>query len=414
MKRRRCYVFLIFTCVAAMLTATPALGFSPAAANAADAAWQGQYFANPDLSGDPTLVRSDGAVDFDWGLGAPGPGLPVDGFSVRWTRALYLPAGGWRFNVTVDDGVRLWVDGQLLIDQWRVSAPMTYNGNISLGAGDHAVRVEYYENMERAQIRVWWDQGSAAPTPAPTATPQPASHPWDAAYYDNVYLAGNPRFMRYDASINFDWGDDGPGGGIGGEGFAVRWSRSADFAAAPYEFRATVDDGVRFWLDDDRLIDEWHDSPGNTYSRVVDVGAGSHLLRVEYFQGGGDARIGFGFMRADLTWEGNLFTCMRPQDSWIKVYRLTPANVWEDLKPSGWGPISASGELKIDGLPVDAFYGMDGQPYKVELWVSGKVIRSEGDINAGQPYFRIEPGEDARTSWPCGDAIVPQGKGPPE
>jgi hypothetical protein len=412
MKQQRRNAFIGLTCSLALAAAVSILGTRPESATSADAAWRGEYFANPDLAGDPTMIRDDPEIAFDWALGTPGPGLPVDGFSARWTRAVYLPAGAWRFNVTVDDGARLWVDGQLLIDQWHVSAPVTYSGSIALGSGDHDLRVEYYENLERAQVRVWWEPGGASPTATPP--PRPASHPWDAAYYDNVYLAGNPRFMRYDPSINFDWGDDGPGGGISGEGFAVRWSRSADFAAAPYEFRATVDDGVRFWLDDDLLIDEWHDNAGQTYSRVADVAAGSHMLRVEYYQAGGDARIGFGFMRADLTWEGNLYTCMRPQDSWIKVYRLTPANQWEDLQPAGWGPVSASGEIKIDGLPVDSYYGMDGQPYKVELWVSGKMIRSEGDIASGQPAFRIEPGEDARTSWPCGDAIVPQGKGPPE
>jgi hypothetical protein len=280
-----------------------------------------------------------------------------------------------------------------------------------LGSGDHNLRVEYFENTERAQIRVTWAQSSVAPTP----TPAPAgSHPWDAAYYDNVYFAGNPRFMRYDPSINFNWGDDGPGGGIGGEGFSVRWNRRADFAAAPYEFKVTVDDGVRFWLDDDLLIDEWHDSPGQTYSRQVDVAAGGHNLRVEYYQAGGDARIGFGYQRADISWVGNLITCMAPQDSWIMAYRLTPDNVWEVINSAGWGPISASGERKIDGLPIDPYYGMGGQPYKVELWVNSKVVETEGDIFAGQPYFRIAPGQDARTSWPCGDAIVSQGKGPPE
>ncbi len=105
---------------------------------------------------------------------------------------------------------------------------------------------------------------------------------------------------------------------------------------------------------------------------------------------------------------------MAPQDSWIKVYRLTPDNVWEDRKPEGWGPINASGEIKIDGLPIDPYYGTAGQPYKVELWVDSKVVQTDGDINAGQPYFRIAPGQDAHTSWPCGEAIVSKGKGPPE
>jgi PA14 domain len=411
MKLQRPFTLFLLARVSVLIALVLAQGLLPGLVTAADPAWRGEYFANQDLAGNPILVRVDGDINFDWALGSPGSGIPSDHFSVRWTRAVYLPAGEWRFNVTVDDGVRLWVDGQLLIDQWHISAPVTYSGNISLGSGDHNVRVEYFENTERAQVQVWWVQSSVTPTPTPAPS---GAHPWDAAYYDNVYLTGNPRFTRYDASINFDWGADGPGGGIGGEGFSVRWNRRADFTAAPYEFTVKVDDGVRFWLDDDLLIDEWHDSAGKTYSRQVDVAAGGHNLRVEYYQGGGDALIGFGFQRAGISWEGNLYTCMAPQDSWVKVYRLTPDNVWEDRKPAGWGPISASGEIKIDGLPVDPYYGMNGQPYRVELWINSKVVQTEGDINAGQPYFRIAPGQDARTSWPCGSAIVPQGKGPPE
>src|SRR5512136_321645 len=206
MTRQRCFGLLSLVCVLALIVALVVLGTWPGPVSAADPTWSGEYFANQDLSGAPTFVRADSNINFDWAMGTPGPGIPVDHFSVRWTRAVYLPAGVWRFNVTVDDGVRLWVDGQLLIDQWRISAPITYSGSISLGSGDHNLRVEYYDNTERAQIRVWWDQGGAPATPTPVPS---GSHPWDGAYYDNVYLANNPRFTRQDASINFDWGDDG-------------------------------------------------------------------------------------------------------------------------------------------------------------------------------------------------------------
>jgi hypothetical protein len=391
-----------------LIGAVAAMGFPPGRVAAADLTWRGEYFANPDLAGNPTFVRADRDINFDWGYGAPGPGIPVDHFSVRWSRTVSLAAGGWRFNTTVDDGVRLWVDGQLIIDQWHISAPETTSGGIVLGAGNHALRVEYYENTERAQVRVWWTPGSVTPTSTP------APKPWEGWYYDNVYFAGNPRYVRNDGAVYFDWGTGGPGGGIGGEGFAVRWSRWADFAQAPYLFSLTADDGVRFWLDDELLIDEWHDSSGQTYTRRVDMSAGGHSLRVDYYQGGGLALIKFGYQRADMSWVGNLYTCMRPQDSWVKVYRLTPDSQWEDLQPAGWGPISPTGEIKIDGLPIDPYYGSGGQPYKVELWVSGKTVRSEGDINRGQPTFRIAPSQDARTSWPCGAAVAVQGKGPPE
>ena len=411
MKLQRRFALLRLARVSVLIAVILAQALLAGPATAAEPTWRGEYFANQDLAGNPTLVRADRDINFNWAYGAPGPGIPVDHFSVRWTRAVYLPAGEWRFDVMVDDGVRLYVDGQLLIDQWHISAPVTYSGFILLGSGDHNLRVDYFEATERAQIRVGWTQGGVTPTPAP---PPGGPKPWEGQYYDNVYFAGSPRFVRNDAAVNFDWGEGGPGGGIGGEGFAVRWARWADFAQAPYEFRVKVDDGVRFWLDDDLLIDEWHDSSGQIYSRQVNMEAGGHSLRVEYYQGGGVALIQFAYQRTDIVWEGNLYTCMKPQNSWVKVYRLTPDSQWEDLQPAGWGPISASGEIKIDGLTVDPYYGTNGQPYKVELWVAGKMVQSEGDLRAGQPAFRIMPGQDARTSWACGAAIRTQGKGPPE
>ncbi|HEX9074685.1 MAG TPA: PA14 domain-containing protein, partial [Anaerolineae bacterium] len=79
-------------------------------------AWRGEYFGNPGLAGTPALVRDDPSVIFDWGTGAPGPGLPSESFSARWTRSLWFGEGLYRLYVRADDGVRLWVDGQLIVD----------------------------------------------------------------------------------------------------------------------------------------------------------------------------------------------------------------------------------------------------------------------------------------------------------
>jgi hypothetical protein len=80
-----------------------------------------------------------------------------DGFSARWSGQRYFHAGFYRFWVFADDGVRLWVDGELLVDQWHdgsaeYHAPVTY-----LNTGNHDVVVEYYENSGEAEIRLWWE-----------------------------------------------------------------------------------------------------------------------------------------------------------------------------------------------------------------------------------------------------------------
>ena len=102
--------------------------------------WKGEYFANKTLSGLPALTRNDAAISFDWGQGAPANGLPVDGFSVRWTRTLKFDAGVYRFSLRSDDGVRLWIDGILQIDEWHNSGGQTFTRDVQLGAGNHALR----------------------------------------------------------------------------------------------------------------------------------------------------------------------------------------------------------------------------------------------------------------------------------
>ena len=99
--------------------------------------WLGEYYNNRDLSGSPVLVRNDPYISFDWGLGSPDPSLPVNDFSVRWTRTMNFTAATYRFYARVDDGVRLWVDNSLLIDQWNQGSVRTFTADINLTEGPH-------------------------------------------------------------------------------------------------------------------------------------------------------------------------------------------------------------------------------------------------------------------------------------
>lgn len=117
--------------------------------------WRGEYYNNMGLSGSPVLVRNDAAINFGWGTGSPAPGVVnPDEFSVRWTRTLHLDSGSYRFTVTVDDGVRLWVNGHLLIDQWKDQVA-TYSGVIYV-SGDVPVKMEYYEHFGAATAKLSW------------------------------------------------------------------------------------------------------------------------------------------------------------------------------------------------------------------------------------------------------------------
>jgi N-acetylneuraminic acid mutarotase/glucose/arabinose dehydrogenase len=128
-------------------------------------AWRGEYFPNPSLSGPPVMVRADPSVNFDWGTGAAAEGLPVDGFSARWTRTVTLAAGNYIFATTTDDGVRLYVDGALVIDHFVAQPATYYDTTLSLAAGDHSLVMEYFEQSGDTVARL-----SFSPDPSTDGT----------------------------------------------------------------------------------------------------------------------------------------------------------------------------------------------------------------------------------------------------
>jgi hypothetical protein len=122
---------------------------------------KGEYFDGIDLM-NLKLVRVDPVVDFDWGEGSPGGPIGKDRFSVRWTG--YAQPGHsetYTFFTVTDDGVRLWVNEQLLIDDWNDHEPVENSGTIELVAGqEYAIRLEFYESTGGAMVQLLWSSPS--------------------------------------------------------------------------------------------------------------------------------------------------------------------------------------------------------------------------------------------------------------
>jgi len=121
----------------------------------------GDYFDNRDLAGDPVTQRVDGPIDFQWAGGSPGvSGVGNDEFSVRWRGRLNITQGGnYRFQTRSDDGVRLWVNGNQVIDNWTLHAATNdTSAPVFLEAGQaYDIRLEYFENFGQSEIRLRWD-----------------------------------------------------------------------------------------------------------------------------------------------------------------------------------------------------------------------------------------------------------------
>ncbi len=128
----------------------------------------GEYFAG---KGFETLkaTRTDPQVDFNWGKQPPLDGLGNENYSVRWTGRLTVPeSGDYRFSAYADDGVRLWLDGRLLVDRWTVQPAVTVRAAepLRLEAGKPVdLRLEFFQEGGEGEVRLGWDKPGAAYSP---------------------------------------------------------------------------------------------------------------------------------------------------------------------------------------------------------------------------------------------------------
>ncbi len=149
------------------------------------------------------LARIDPVVNFSWGGGSPSPAVPTDHFGVRWRGFLqprYNQAETYTIYFRSDDGVRLWINGQLLINHWADQSNTEWSANVNLDAGCYLypVVIEYYEHDTDALAQLRWESASilkevipqpnlyppaeplpptstASPTPVPTSTFTPTA-----------------------------------------------------------------------------------------------------------------------------------------------------------------------------------------------------------------------------------------------
>jgi len=143
----------------------------------------GQYWSNhlptAPFSGPATVTRTDAQVDFNWGNGSPDPKISVDNFTARWTGAVEPQFNeAYTFYATTDDGVRLFINGQEIINQWVDQAPTESSGTIALKAQErYNIEMDYYEHGGGAAASLSWGSPSTPKAIIPTTQLYPISNP---------------------------------------------------------------------------------------------------------------------------------------------------------------------------------------------------------------------------------------------
>jgi glucose/arabinose dehydrogenase len=189
------------------------------------------YF-NTSAFGGSTVSRVDPTVNFTWAAGAPATGIDADTFSVRWTGQVEAPtAGTYTFYTVSDDGVRLWVNGQQLVNRWTNHAAIEDSGAVTLSAGRYPIAMEYYENTGQATARLLWSGPSIAKAVVPSTRLYPHAGATPGVVRINFQPAASPVPGGYLA-------DSGQVFGARGNGYSYGWN--ADSTSLPRDRNAAM------------------------------------------------------------------------------------------------------------------------------------------------------------------------------
>ncbi|MCO6449988.1 MAG: PKD domain-containing protein [Caldilineales bacterium] len=177
--------------------------------------WKGEYFDNPNVEGEPEIVRNDVEIDFDWGTGAPAAGIPADNYSVRWSRKAFFAQGNYRVVSDVSGGVRLWLDGRLLLDSWQSAPARQLQAETgALSEGYHDLRVDFFKTTGVGAIDVGWQPLTPAIPPTAAIAGSAQTQVGQPTAYNGAGSTAAPgsQIVRY----AWDFGD-----GVKAEGVTV-------------------------------------------------------------------------------------------------------------------------------------------------------------------------------------------------
>ncbi|MCB0167979.1 MAG: hypothetical protein KDI79_27370 [Anaerolineae bacterium] len=239
--------------------------------------WRVEYFNNPSLSGAPVVTLVEARIDHDWGYGSPNLETPPDNFSARWTNTSHFDEGTYLFTVTVDDGARVWLDGQLIIDAWDIGPRRERKAKIRFDqGGDHEIQVAYFDFKGPALLKLDTIQLGGS---------DDIIGAWRGEYFNNRNLEGEPNAVRQDGRILFDWGYNAPLDKVSMDNFSVRWTRSILLERPGiYFFKIQHDDGMRIYVDDKIIYDSWYDQSVQYEVLRIGLKSGLRTFRVEHYE----------------------------------------------------------------------------------------------------------------------------------
>lgn len=249
--------------------------------------WYGVAYPNPDFTGTPVVLHDGQPVErlsFNWGEQSPAANISSDYFSTRFIRQVTVAESGlYEFNINANDGIRLYIDGQLVFDRWNASGPNAYNKVLYLEKGTHTLKVEHREGTGVSGLQVDW-------------LPLDPVEGWYGLVFPNPDFTGNPVLFQHGqpvSTVDFQWGEGSPAEGIPADGFSTRFVRKMSLKTGSYRLEVQANDGVRVYMDGKLVLDRWGASGPNQFETIISVDAGFHTFTIENYEGVGIAGLKF-------------------------------------------------------------------------------------------------------------------------
>jgi GH43 family beta-xylosidase len=307
-----------------------------------------QYFFNDDFTG-LADTRTE-AVALNWSAGSPGSGVDADTFSVRWTGQVQpLYTQSYTFTALSDEGVRVWVDGKLLVDDWMSHTARYSAGSIDLVANQlYDIRIDYREGAGNARMELYWFSTSQIFQLIPSSR----LYTSPAGLLGNYSDSSGDSLQRIDNSVDFNWGTSAPAG-LTADHFQASWTGrlQANYSEL-YNFATTSDDGVRLWIGGELVIDDWTDHGAKTDTGAKWLEAGKwYDIKLEYYENAGAAVASLRWSSAHQTGAG--------------VYQVISASNLQAMQAT---PIQFSNPL-----------GDGADPYVVQWNDAYYLVRSSGN-----------------------------------
>ena len=259
----------------------------------------------------PIVTRVDKVINFESTMEKFYGTQLVDFFYIRWNGTISIPKdGSYTFTLESDDGSRLFIDGKQVIDHDGLHEMQEKTGNVELKAGDHSIKVEFFDNDEDAGCKLSWQPPGGIKGIVPAAV---LSHSAAAAavesqaglrgeYFDlgvnvedfpTIPADKTPTLSRVDKDINFRSTDmTFPGTKLQSH-FAIRWMGRIKIPAdGKYTFALESDDGSRLFIDGKLVVENGGLHEMQEISDRVELKAGYHDLKIDYYENENDGGAG--------------------------------------------------------------------------------------------------------------------------